>query len=124
MALFLQSRYLKKEIGIGHSQLKLIPNNYKFSHSHGGSLRNFRNGRKQRPLTSKDPVHLVLKCHRYILSDKSLRSYRSYSIIQFLMQKYSIKFYIKIEQLSIQGDHIHLLVRGTRRSPCFRVVVV
>ena len=73
MVKVLQSPYLKKEIGIGHYQLKLIPNNYKFSHSHGGSLRNFRNGRKQRPLTSKDPVHLVLKGHRLILREKSFR---------------------------------------------------
>jgi hypothetical protein len=42
-----------------------------------------------------------------------------------LVQKYKFKFYVKVEQLSIQGDHLHLLIRTTRRSnyqSFFRVV--
>jgi REP element-mobilizing transposase RayT len=41
------------------------------------------------------------------------------------MQKYSQKFFIKIEQVSIQSDHIHCLIRTSRRSNFhyfFRVV--
>jgi REP element-mobilizing transposase RayT len=42
-----------------------------------------------------------------------------------LIRKYAFKFYIKIHHLSIQGDHIHLHIRTTRRSnyqSFFRVV--
>ncbi|WP_413587637.1 transposase [Bdellovibrio sp. HCB274] len=33
-----------------------------------------------------------------------------------LLQRYSVKFFVKVEQFSIQRDHVHLLVRGSRRS--------
>src|SRR5690606_28187055 len=33
-----------------------------------------------------------------------------------LSQKSSFKFFVKVEQISIQGDHVHLLIRATRRS--------
>ena len=48
-------------MGIGHQkQLSLIslPANHL---SHGGTLPQKRSGRQQRPLSSKEPVHLVFK---------------------------------------------------------------
>jgi putative transposase len=83
--------------------------------SHGGALRNSRKGRKARPLNTKEPVHLVFKAHRSVLR-YGLRSPRSFSLVQRLIQRYAKKFYIKIEQVSIQQDHLHFLIRTSRRS--------
>ncbi len=45
-----------------------------------------------------------------------LRVSRRFKLIHFLIQKYAVKFFIKVEQVSIQNDHIHLLIRTSRRS--------
>jgi hypothetical protein len=45
-----------------------------------------------------------------------LRSARRFRPVQVLMRKYAAKFHVKLEQVSVQCDHIHLLVRVTRRS--------
>ena len=96
---------------------------WKFKHSHGGSLRNFRKGRGVRPLSSRDPLHLVIKANKVHLRT-GFRTYRRYFLILKIMDRYSRRFFIKIEQFSVQNDHIHLLIRSTRRSQChhfFRV---
>lgn len=72
-------------------------------------------GRGARPLSSKDPIHLVFKINKAAVKS-GLRSPRSFGLIIALMRKYSRKFFVGIEQFSIQTDHIHLLVRGRRRS--------
>ncbi len=53
------------------------------------------------------------------------RQSRRFALIHHLVQKYKFKFYVKVEQISIQSDHLHLLIRTTRRSnyqSFFRVV--
>lgn len=92
--------------------------------SHGGSLRNQRAGRSARPLSSRDPIHLVFKARRETVKT-GFRTYRRYFLIQRIVEFYSRRFYVKIEQISVQGDHLHLLVRTGRRSnfqSFFRVV--
>ena len=86
--------------------------------SHGGELRKLRAGRKLRALSTKDPIHLVLKANRECLRGGGLRSYKRYFLIQKLIQVYAKRFFVKIEQISVQGDHVHLLIRITRRSLC------
>ena len=113
---------------MGHhkkNQLTLIPANGKFQFNHGGILRQQRRGRKQRPLSSREPLHLVFKARRYVIKESSFRGRRSYMLCHAIIRKYSVKFFVKIEQVSIQGDHIHLLVRCSRRThyqSFFRVV--
>jgi REP element-mobilizing transposase RayT len=54
-----------------------------------------------------------------------LRSARGFALANRIIKKYAAHFYIKIEQLSLQNDHIHALVRTSRRSlyqHFFRVV--
>ena len=105
-------------------QLNLQKINWKHRYSHGGVLRNQRAGRKMRPLSSKDPLHLVFKVNKQRLRS-GLRTYRRYFLIQQILQRYSRKFLIKIEQISIQNDHIHLLIRTSKRSnyqSFFRVI--
>ncbi len=114
--------------GIGHMrkqfQLDFEKTNWKFRFSHGGILRNLRKGRGARPLSGKDPLHLVLKANREYLRG-GLRTYRRYFLIQKIIDRYSRKFFVKIEQVSIQNDHVHFLVRSARRAQLqnfFRVV--
>jgi putative transposase len=83
--------------------------------SHGGSLRNRRSGRLARPLSCKNPIHCVLKINRKH-SRIGLRSFKSFEMIQGLIKTYAKMFFVKIVQISIQGDHIHLLIRANRRS--------
>ena len=117
-----------KNGGIGHKnskQLVLFKTNWKHQLSHGGVLRNKRAGRGQRPLSCKEPLHLVFKLDSSRLRHRSLRSYRGFALTQKIIRKYSSHFAVKVEQLSIQNDHIHALVRTSRRSQYqhfFRVV--
>ena len=74
-----------------------------------------RAGRGARPLSTKVPLHLVLKANRDRVRG-GLRLARRFQLIHFLIQKYAVKFFIKVEQVSIQNDHIHLLIRTSRRS--------
>ena len=83
--------------------------------SYGGTLRQRRAGRGARPLSCREPVHLVLKASREKIRP-GFRTYKRFALVHFILRKYAIRFFIKIEQVSIQGDHIHLLIRTTRRS--------
>lgn len=92
--------------------------------SHGGTLRKLRSGRKYRPLSTKSSVHLVLKVDRRTLK-KGLRSPVGFTICRTVIKLYARMFFVKIEQQAICGDHIHLLVRLSKRSlgqHFFRVV--
>jgi putative transposase len=111
--------------GIGHmKQFEFQKINWKHRFSHGGILRKSRAGRGMRPLSSREPLHLVFKADRSRIK-AGFRSYQRFFLIHSLIQKYSLKFFVKIEQVSVQGDHIHLLIRTTRRSnyqSFFRVI--
>ena len=94
-------------------------------YAHGGDLRRRRNGRNARPLSTKDSIHLVFKADRNHLRYRSLRELRAYVLITATVKQYAKRFHVSIHSMSIQGDHIHLLVRAPRRSmfqAFFRVV--
>ena len=116
-------------MGIGHNknqkQFSLFKTNWKHQFNYGGILRNLRKGRGQRPLSCSEPLHLVFKLNKDRLKTRTLRSSRNFNLVNHIIQKYSQKFFIKIEQVSIQSDHIHCLLRTSRRSNFhyfFRVV--
>ena len=91
----------------------------------GGSLRQKRKGRKARKIFTKKALHVVFKVNKIKLRSRSLRSSLCFRLTQLIIKQYSRRFLVKIEQISIQNDHIHLLVRTTRRSRFhyfFRVV--
>jgi len=104
---------------MGHAKSKQLTlgekTHWTFRYSHGGILRNRRRGRKARPLSTSAPIHLVLKTNRASLR-RGLRSPLSQKIVTDTLKRYSKKFFVKIEQFSIGHDHIHLLVRLSRRS--------
>ncbi len=83
---------------------------------HGGSLRKKRHGRGQRPLSCKESLHVVFKINRIVLKTQSFRTHQNFQLSRQIIQKYADRFFVKIEQISVQGDHIHCMVRTTRRS--------
>lgn len=88
---------------------------WKHRYSYGGKLRRVRRGRGARPLSSKNTLHLVLKANGERIRN-GFRIYKRYFLILDLLQRYSRKFFIKIDQFSIQNDHIHLHIRTSKRS--------
>jgi REP element-mobilizing transposase RayT len=92
-----------------------LKTHWKYRLCHGGALRKSSKGRGARPLSSKDPIHLVFKVNKVAVRG-GLRSSRNFNLVNHLLKRYSLKFFVKIEQLSVQTDHIHLLIRGGRRS--------
>ena len=113
-------------MGTGHhsfTQLTFFRTKNKFSY--GGELRKLKNGRGHRPISVKSPIHVVFKVNRHRLRHRSLRSPQSFKLVHFIVARYSKYFSVKIEQLSIQHDHLHLLIRSSRRKNIqhyFRVV--
>ncbi len=114
-------------MGIGHArkQQSFFESNWRHEFSHGGILRQLRAGRGGRPLSSRDSIHVVFKIEKSKLRSRSLRSSRCFLITQQTIRKYAKRFGVKLEQCSIQNDHIHLLLRASRRRHFhffFRVV--
>ena len=101
--------------GTGHRQESLFKTHWKHALTYGGILRKKKLGRSQRPLSSREPLHLVIKANKHTLRTGTLRSPYNRAIIERIIKKYAVRFSIKIEQYSIQGDHIHFLIRASRR---------
>jgi REP element-mobilizing transposase RayT len=89
--------------------------NWKHRYSHGGSLRQKRAGRKARPLSTREPIHLVFKANRECIRG-GFRSSKRFALIHRILRKYAKRFWIKVEQVSIQHDHIHFVIRSPRRA--------
>ncbi len=92
---------------------------------HGGEHRKKRHGRGRRQLSCKESLHVVFKINRIVLKTQSLRTHQNFKLSHEIILKYADRFFVKIEQISIQGDHIHCLVKTCRRSffhHFFRVV--
>jgi REP element-mobilizing transposase RayT len=99
--------------------------NWQHRFCHGGSLRNKRAGRGSRSLSTKEPLHVVFKVNRERLRHGGLRHGVTYTLIHQIIRRYAKRFFVKVEQVSIQGDHCHLLIRAPRRAKFlnfFRVV--
>lgn len=68
-------------MGMGHQKIKQISffgTNWKHQLLHGGTLRKKKLGRGQRPLSTKEPIHVVFKVISLRLRHKSLRSSQSF----------------------------------------------
>ena len=88
---------------------------FKHSLSYGGELRKKRKGRGARPLSSKEPIHLVLKG---TLAQKqwSFRLPRNHQIVHALIYKFSKLYGIRIDQKAVHFDHIHFVLRVPNRT--------
>ena len=88
---------------------------------HGGS---FLLGKRKtrRPLTTKTPIHVVLRSD-FAYGTRSLLRHRP--LIEKTILNASKRFKIRIYEKAVVGNHIHLLVKGKRREHIqnfFRVV--
>lgn len=83
---------------------------------HGGQHRKKRSGRGSRPLSVKQSHHIVFKVQKENLINKSFRHPKNFVYVQQLLNRFAKKFGIKIEQISYQHNHIHLLARSSRRT--------
>ena len=103
--------------GTGHqTQFNFQNPSWRHRYSYGGSLRNKLAGRGQRPLSCREPLHVVFKINKTFLKHKTLRSALGFGLIHRIIQRYAKRFFVKVEQISIANDHIHLLIRTSRRS--------
>lgn len=101
-------------------QIKLIPVK-RIRQEHGGSLLVGRR-RKARPLSNKSPLHLVLRSD-FAKGRRSLLRHRPH--IEKVIGKAQKRFGIRVYEKAIVSNHIHLVVRGRRRTDLqnfFRVV--
>ena len=86
--------------------------NSKSKREHGGSLLLGRR-RSKRPLSVKEPLHLVLRSD-FAYGKRSLTKHRS--LIERVIQKYSKRFRIRVYEKAIVTNHIHLLVKGQSKT--------
>ena len=59
---------------------------------------------------------MVFKIRKAKLRRRSLRASQEFALTLKLIARYAAKFFVKIERSSVQKDHIHLLIRSSRRS--------
>ncbi len=101
-------------------QLSLFPN-FKLKRAHGGSL-SVGKRRAIRPLNLKLSHHVTMKSH-HAIGTRSL--FRHKKLILGLIKKNAYRFQVKVIEYAIQGNHIHLLIKGQNRMGLqnfFRVV--
>lgn len=72
--------------------------------SFGGQLIKKGQRKVARPLNCKQPIHLVLRC-------KSSRLLREQIYVEYYLEKFSMKFAVKIYQKATVSNHIHLLIK-------------
>ena len=77
--------------------------------THGGSK---AKGKRKtlRPLSTKQPIHLILK------ANNPFQLLRNRESVEQPIQKYSRKFGITIYELAVQADHIHLSIKIPSRD--------
>jgi putative transposase len=97
-------------------QLNFIKDSKTHRFASGGTLRQSRKGRKQRPLSCKETLHVVFKADSSRLRSRSFRRNKEFILIQKIIKHYAERFHVKIDQLTIQHDHIHCLIRTSKRS--------
>lgn len=101
-------------------QLQFLPA-LNSKNEHGGTF-SIGKRRKQRPLSLNKPLHLVLKSD-FAHGSRALPRHRP--LIEKVLAKAKKKFAIKVYEMAIVSNHIHLLVVGRTRKGLqnfFRVV--
>lgn len=81
---------------------------------HGGTLRRKRNGRRARPISCKDTMHLILKSSR-AEGPWSFRAPGNKAKVICLLEKFAARNAVKILSVANAGNHIHIHLRLTTR---------
>lgn len=77
--------------------------------SHGGIV-NLGKRKTRRPLATRKALHLVLK------SSQTVCLFSELSEVKYYINRYSFQFHIRIYHLSVQKDHIHILMKIVNRD--------
>ena len=93
------------------NQLSFTPGQPKFF---GGALLQGKR-KSQRPLSSKDAIHLVLRSEHAIRQDSFLAR-RNKRAIEQTLKHFAKKFGVRIYRTAVNGNHIHLLIWITNRT--------
>lgn len=101
-------------------QLQLIPE-FNTRKEHGGTF-SVGKRRKQRPLSKKKPLHLVLRSD-FAYGSRSLLRHRP--LIEKVIAKAKKRFAIRVYEMAVVSNHIHIMIKGHSRQNIqnfFRVV--
>ena len=83
--------------------------------THGG-LHAAGKRKSRRPLSTKKPIHLVMRAVA-ARGAMSFRRPKHFAIINQLIQKYARRFDIRVYNFSINSNHLHIVLRSkTRKS--------
>jgi hypothetical protein len=83
--------------------------------SFGGSLLKFSHAKVARPLSSKQALHIVLRSE-WVQREGSTRSFLKHErVIRNTLLKQGRRHGVKVYRVANAGNHLHLLVRFTKR---------
>ncbi len=81
----------------------------------GGSFLKKSHAKVARPLSTKFPMHIVLKSSQ-AKGSLSFLFPKNQKIVKSLLKRASSLFRIQVLEFSNNGNHLHLLIRGHRRE--------
>jgi REP element-mobilizing transposase RayT len=81
---------------------------------HGGSLANGRR-KTARPIATKRPMHIVMRSSK-ARGKLSLLSPGHAANVSQLIKQTAAKFHIRVYRFANSGNHLHLLISGSRRK--------
>ena len=81
---------------------------------YGGTYRNSRKGRRARPISCKDTMHLILKSSRAV-GPWSFRAPQNKQKVIGLLEKFAVKNGVKIHSIANAENHLHVHIRLTTR---------
>ena len=81
---------------------------------YGGTYRNSRKGRRARPISCKDTMHLILKSSRAV-GPWSFRAAQNKQKVIVLLEKFAAKNGVKIHSIANAENHLHVHLRLTTR---------
>jgi len=102
-------------------QLKFDDPRLKKMHSYGGTFRSKAKNRGARPLSSKDPIHLVLRSSM-ATGTQSFRHPSKRKRVHQIVQSHCRKYGIALHQFANAGNHLHLLVKIPKRYVYLRFI--
>jgi len=82
--------------------------------THGGE-HSVGKRKKQRPISVKKSMHLVMKSSR-AKGSYSLRAIHNKGKVEELVWRYARRFHIKIYRFTVNFNHIHFVLRAKRRE--------
>ncbi len=94
----------------------------KNSKSYGGTLLKTRKGRRHaRPISTTQSMHLVLRSSQAI-SEKSFTRPSHAREIKKIIDKFALKYGVRIQSLANVGTHLHFQLQFTKRQGYYRFI--